>query len=52
MKSILNRDFKYTPSADTDIRKLFKRVRHEQATAKIRTEQAAKNVAHLKPVTK
>lgn len=29
MKSILDPDFKYTPSHQTDIRKTFKRVRKE-----------------------
>lgn len=31
MKSILDRSFKYTSAAKTDIRKLFKRVRQQQA---------------------
>jgi hypothetical protein len=38
MKSILNKDFRYTPSAETDLRKTFARVRREQ---KAREEQAA-----------
>lgn len=30
MKSILDRSFRYTPSAHTDLRKTFARVRREQ----------------------
>lgn len=30
MKSILDRSFRYTPSAQTDLRKTFARVRREQ----------------------
>jgi len=30
MKSILDRSFRYTKSADTDIRKTFARIRREQ----------------------
>jgi hypothetical protein len=30
MKSILDRSFKYTPSAATDVRKTFERVRQQQ----------------------
>jgi len=30
MKSILDRSFKYTPAAKTDISRLFKRIRREQ----------------------
>ena len=30
MKSILDRSFRYTKSADTDLRKTFARVRREQ----------------------
>jgi hypothetical protein len=30
MKSILDRSFKYTPSASTDVRKTFERVRLQQ----------------------
>jgi hypothetical protein len=34
MKSILDRSFKYTPSASTDVRKTFERVRQQlQANA-------------------
>lgn len=34
MKSILDPSFKYVPSASTDLRKTFARVRREQAQAK------------------
>lgn len=37
MKSILDKDFKYTNSAQTNIRKTFQRVRRE-----LRAEQSAK----------
>lgn len=30
MKSVFDSSFKYTPSFDTDVRKTFERVRHEQ----------------------
>lgn len=30
MKSILDRSFRYTPSAQTDLRKTFARIRREQ----------------------
>ena len=50
MKSILNRDFRYTPAAQTDIRKTIKR---EQARLKALAEaqqqadeEAAQVVAH------
>lgn len=33
MKSILSKDFKYTPAAQTDLRKLFQRIRREQKQA-------------------
>jgi hypothetical protein len=40
MKSILDRSFRYTKSADTDIRKTFARIRREQ-----RREQGGGEVA-------
>jgi len=49
MKSILDPDFRYVPSVETDIRKTFKRVRQEQAAAKAAEEVRASNV---KPITK
>lgn len=33
MKSILDRSFKYTPAAETDLRKLFTKVRRQQREA-------------------
>ena len=36
MRSILDPKFKYVPSASTDIRKTFARVRREQATSRCR----------------
>jgi len=35
MKSILDPKFKYTSSVDTDLKKMFARVRREQAKAKV-----------------
>lgn len=47
MKSILDPTFRYTPAAKTDIRRLFRRIRREQA------EQAAKPiVAKVTPIVK
>lgn len=43
MKSLLDKSFAYTPAASTDIRRLFRRVRKEQAEA-----AAKSNVAPLK----
>ena len=48
MKSILDPEFRYTPSVDTDLRKTFARVRREQrrreeAAAQVR-EEARKKV--------
>jgi hypothetical protein len=33
MKSILDRSFKYTPSAETDLRKTFAKLRRQQRSA-------------------
>lgn len=40
MKSILDRSFKYTPAAKTDIRKTFERIRRERESNE--RERAAK----------
>lgn len=45
MKSILDRSFRYTPSAETDLRKTFARIRRAQ---RIGASEPAHNVAHLK----
>ena len=43
MKSILDPTFQYTPSASTDLRKTFARVRREmRKNAKIQAETSAK----------
>ncbi len=42
MKSILDRSFQYTPSAQTDLRKTFARVRREQRMREL--AQAKANV--------
>lgn len=36
MKSILHKDFVYTPAANTDIKKRFDKIRREQAAARKR----------------
>lgn len=46
MKTILDRSFQYIPSADTDLRKTFERIRRklkEQDQAHSRTEADAKS---------
>ncbi|MGQ0523604.1 MAG: hypothetical protein ACT4P8_08105 [Betaproteobacteria bacterium] len=52
MKSILDRSFRYTPSAHTDLRKTFARVRREQRTldheATAAAEEAKIKVAPLR----
>ena len=50
MSRILSRDFKYTNAASTNIRKLFARVRREQAAAKAELE--AKPKAQTIPMRK
>jgi len=47
MKSILDRSFRYTPSAETDLRKTFARIRRAQ---RVGASEAAhnNNIAHLK----
>lgn len=42
-RSILNRDFRYVPSGQTDLRRTFARIRREQAAA--RPEAVAEAVA-------
>jgi len=39
MKSILNKDFEYVPSHNTDIRKTFERIRAKQREAKAKERQ-------------
>jgi hypothetical protein len=46
MKRILDRTFKYVPSAETDIRKTFARIRREQQKNK---EEATAKVTVIKP---
>lgn len=52
MKSILDRSFRYTPSAHTDLRKTFARVRREQRmhdhAAVAAAEEAKLKVAPLR----
>ncbi len=48
MKSILDPSFKYVPSAETDIRKTFARVRREaRAQERPGREDAPRNIALL-----
>jgi plasmid stabilization system protein ParE len=50
MKSILDRSFQYTPAAQTDLRRTFKRIREEQKkrAAAAAEKQSAGNVRALK----
>lgn len=52
MKSILDRSFQYTPSAKTDLRKTFARIRREQRERELRqsanAQEASTKVAPLK----
>lgn len=50
MKSILDPSFRYTDSANTDIRKTFARVRREQDAAK--QAQAKQSRAAVTPLRK
>lgn len=47
MKSILDPSFKYTPSVNTDIRRLFARVRQEMEHAAKREAASPLNVQPL-----
>ena len=53
MKSILDRSFQYTPSAQTDLKKTFARVRREQRAAEAAndraTAEATLKVSRLRP---
>ena len=42
MKSILDPTFQYVPSASTDLRKTFARVRREMKQAQVKEEKDAK----------
>ena len=42
MPTILDKDFKYTPSGKTDIRRLFARIRKQQAADEAAREAAKK----------
>jgi hypothetical protein len=48
MKSILDPTFRYTNSANTDLRKTFARIRREQRLAQRRPEAGATNLVELK----
>lgn len=45
MKSILDRSFRYTSAAKTDIKRTFARIRREQAQAK-----AIADASNVKPI--
>jgi hypothetical protein len=53
MKSILDRSFQYTPSAQTDLKKTFARIRREQRAQDAANDRAAAEaslkVATLRP---
>jgi hypothetical protein len=51
MKSILDPSFRYTPSAKTDLRKTFARIRREQRRAEVmQTEADAKQLLSVVPI--
>ena len=51
MKSILDRSFRYTSSAQTDVRKTFARVRREQQLEqRARARDAADAMANVSPL--
>lgn len=57
MKSILDKSFRYTPSASTDVRKTFARARkqardYEIAFAEAHAENDARNAAERKSVVR
>jgi len=53
MKSILDRSFQYTPSAQTDLKKTFARIRREQRAQDAANDRAAAEanlkVSRLRP---
>lgn len=55
MKSILDRSFQYTPSAQTDLKKTFARLRREQRAQDAANDRAATEaklkIAQLRPAT-
>jgi hypothetical protein len=55
MKSILDRSFQYTPSAQTDLKKTFARIRREQRAQDAANDRAAVEarlkIAQLRPQT-
>ena len=50
MKHILDSDFRYRPSFDTDIKKTFEKIRRHQQQAK--EQQLAKTKAHAEVAVK
>ena len=46
MKSILDRSFQYTPSAQTDLRKTFARIRREQRMREVTQAQVSNEANH------
>lgn len=55
MKSILDRSFQYTPSAQTDLRKTFARVRREQRVRELSQAKVSADTNHkvspIRPAT-
>ena len=49
---LTNRAFKYVPSAKTDVRKTWARIRREMAEEAERKAEEEKNVVQLKRATK
>ena len=51
MKSILDPSFRYTPSAETDLRKTFARIRREQRRNAMATQASATASSQVLPIT-
>lgn len=47
MKSILDKSFRYTPSAATDVRKTWAKARREQEAAKREAETALNRISRI-----
>jgi hypothetical protein len=50
MKHILDSDFRYRPSFDTDVKKTFEKIRRQQQLAKEQRQSKATNETQVKVV--